>query len=127
MYIILAFFILHWQLSVFFAFAVLVTVIFVTYLIQPMYQATARIEIDPAGEVFSLEGNAAASDAEYMETQAQILQSDAFALEVIRKLSLDQNPDLIGKNKKIDETAGFIFISGSARGVRDSCSSACSR
>ena len=49
----------HWQLSVFFAFAVLVTVIFVTYLIQPMYEATARIEIDPAGEVFSLEGNAA--------------------------------------------------------------------
>ena len=39
----------HWQLSAFFAFAVLVTVIFVTFLIQPMYQATARIEIDPAG------------------------------------------------------------------------------
>ena len=94
----------HWQLSVFFAFAVLVTVIFVTYLIQPMYQATARIEIDPAGEVFSLEGNAAASDAEYMETQAQILQSDAFAVEVIRKLRLDENPDLIGK-KKIEDAA----------------------
>ena len=93
----------HWQLSAFFAFAVLLTVIFVTYLIEPVYEATARIEIDPAGEVFSLEGNAAASDAEYMETQAQILRSDAFAVEVIRKLRLDQNPDLIGKNKKIDE------------------------
>ena len=92
----------HWQLSAFFACAVLLTVIFVTYLIQPVYEATARIEVDPAGEVFSLEGNASSSDAEYMETQAQILQSDAFAVEVIRKLHLDQNPDLVGK-KKIEE------------------------
>ena len=40
-----------------------------------------------------------------METQAQILQSDAFAVEVIRKLRLDQNPDLVSKNKKINEAA----------------------
>jgi polysaccharide biosynthesis transport protein len=93
----------HWQLSVFFAAAVFLTVVVVTYLTKPVYEATARIEIDPAGEVFSLEGNAASSDAEYLETQAQILQSDAFAVEVIRKLRLDQNPDFVGKTKPSDE------------------------
>ena len=92
----------HWQLSTFFALAVLLTVFCVTYLTQPVYEATARIEVDPAGEVFSLEGNAASSDAEYLETQAQILQSDAFGVEVIRKLHLDQNPEMVGKIKPSD-------------------------
>jgi polysaccharide biosynthesis transport protein len=95
----------HWQLSAFFAFAVLLTVICVTYFIQPVYEATARIEIDPAGEVFSLEGSAASSDAEYLETQAQILQSDAFAVEVIRKLRLDQNSDMVKINPSEEATA----------------------
>jgi succinoglycan biosynthesis transport protein ExoP len=89
----------HWRLSALFAFAVLVTVICVTYLTKPVYEATARIEIDPAGEVFSLEGNASSSDAEYLETQAQILQSDGLAVDVIRKLRLDQNLELVGELK----------------------------
>ena len=92
----------HWQFSVFFALTVFVTVICVTALTRPVYEATARIEIDPAGEVFSLEGGAASTDAEYLETQAQILQSDAFAVEVIRKLRLDQN--LLQSLRRIEDS-----------------------
>ncbi len=98
----------HWQLATFFALAVLLTVICVTYFTQPVYEATARIEVDPAGEVFSLEGNAASSDAEYLETQAQILQSDAFGVEVIRKLHLDQNPEMVGKIKPGDSAVASV-------------------
>ncbi len=89
----------HWRLAAGFAFCVIVTVVLVTYFTTPVYDATARVEIDPAGEVFSLEGNAGASDAEYLETQAQILQSDAVAVDVIRKMHLDRNPIFIGKLK----------------------------
>ena len=48
------------------------------------------------GEIFSLEGGGCDSDAEYLETQAQVLQTDSLAVDVIRKLRLDQNPELMG-------------------------------
>jgi len=90
----------HWRLSALFALLVMVTVGCVTYLTTPVYEATARIEIDPPGEVFSLEGgNLSATDAEYLETQAHVLQSDSLAIAVIRKLGLDQNPYLVGAVK----------------------------
>jgi len=90
----------HWRLSACFGFAVLLTAVCVTYLTQPIYESTARIEIDPSGEVFSLDGSAGSSDAEYLETQAQILQSAGLALDVIRKLRLDQNPELVGHSER---------------------------
>ncbi len=40
--------------------------------------------------------SAGSTDAEYLETQAQVLQSDGVAIDVIRKLHLDQNPELVG-------------------------------
>ncbi len=54
------------------------------------------MEIDPSGETFSLDGSAGSTDAEYLETQAQVLQSGGVAVDVIRKLHLDQNPELVG-------------------------------
>jgi succinoglycan biosynthesis transport protein ExoP len=87
----------HWRLSALFAGIVMVTVIGVTFLTRPVYEATARIEIDPSGEKFSLEGGAGVIDAEYLETEAQVLQGDRLAIAVIRKLRLDQNPALMGK------------------------------
>ena len=57
------------------------------------------LRLIPSGEVFSLDGNSGSNDAEYLETQAQVLQSDGVAIDVIRKLHLDQNPDLVGKTK----------------------------
>jgi polysaccharide biosynthesis transport protein len=89
----------RWRLSAVFALVVFLTVVCVTYLTTPIYEATARIEIDPSGEVFSLDGNSGSNDSEYLQTQAQVLQSDGVALDVIRKLHLDQNPDLVGETK----------------------------
>ena len=87
----------HWRLSAVFALAVMVTVAAITFLTTPTYVASSRIEIDAPGEIFSLEGGAATSDAEYLETQAQVLQTDSLAVDVIRKMRLDQNPEIMGK------------------------------
>ena len=95
----------RWRLSAAFALVVFLTAVCVTYLTTPIYEATARIEIDPSGEVFSLDGNSGANDAEYLETQAQVLQSDGVAIDVIRKLHLDQNPTLVGETKPGEKTA----------------------
>jgi succinoglycan biosynthesis transport protein ExoP len=89
----------HWRLSAIFAVAVFFTVVAVTYLTRPVYEATARMEIDPSGETFSLDGSAGATDAEYLETQAQVLQSGGVAVDVIRKLHLDQNPELVSEGR----------------------------
>jgi polysaccharide biosynthesis transport protein len=85
----------HWRLSSVFSIVVFLTVVAVTYFTRPVYEATARMEIDPSGETFSLDGSAGATDAEYLETQAQVLQSGGVAVDVIRKLQLDQNPELV--------------------------------
>jgi succinoglycan biosynthesis transport protein ExoP len=103
----------HWRLSAIFGLAVFLTVICVTYLTKPVYEATARIQIDPSGEVFSLDGTATSSDAEYMETEAQVLQSDGVALDVIRKLHLDQNPELVSGSDPADSTATTLASGGS--------------
>lgn len=87
----------HWKLSTSFAAVVMLTVIVVTIFSTPIYQATVRVEIDPSGEKFSLNGSSGAADAEYLETQAQVLQGDSLAVGVVRKLHLDQNPAVMGK------------------------------
>jgi polysaccharide biosynthesis transport protein len=89
----------HWRLSATFAAVVIITVAIVTFSIKPIYQPTALIEVDPPGETFSLNGGAMVSDGEYLETQAQNLKSGRLALAVIRKLHLDQNPELVADPK----------------------------
>jgi capsular exopolysaccharide synthesis family protein len=90
----------RWRLSACFAFLVVLLSAFVTSLMRPMYEAEARIEIDPPGETFSLDGPAAASnDLELMQTQARVLESDSLAIGVIRKLRLDQNDEVIAGAK----------------------------
>jgi len=86
----------HWRLSGLFAGLVMVTVIIVTFSMRAIYEPSARLEVDPPGETFSLEGNGGgASDDAYLETQAQNLKSDKLAVAVIRRLHLDQEPDLV--------------------------------
>ncbi len=96
----------HWRFSATFALAVMLTVATVTFLTTPTYEAKSRVEIDPPGEVFSLDGNSAsASDAEYLETESQVLQTDSLAVDVIRSLHLEQNPEFVGKVKAGDNPA----------------------
>jgi len=85
----------HWRLSAAFAAVVIVTVALVTFSMKPVYEPSAQIEVDPPGESFSLNGSSSATDAEYLETQAQNMKSSKLALAVIRKLRLDQNPELV--------------------------------
>lgn len=70
-----------------------------TLLTIPEFEATARLEIDPPStDAFSLRNapTFGPSDPDYLQTQAQILRSQALAIEVIRKLHLDHNPDIVG-------------------------------
>jgi capsular exopolysaccharide synthesis family protein len=88
----------HWRLSALFVGVVMLTVVLITFSLAPVYEPVARIEVDPPGETFSLEGGNAATDAEYLETQAQNLKSDRLAVDVIRRLHLDQNPAIVPPN-----------------------------
>ena len=74
----------------------MLTVIIVTFSMRSVYEPSARLEVDPPGETFSLDGgNGGGNDDAYVETQAQNLKSDKLAVAVIRKLHLDQNPNLV--------------------------------
>jgi capsular exopolysaccharide synthesis family protein len=91
----------HWRLAAGFALATFAVVAIVTLVMKPVYEPVADIEVDPPGtEIFSLQGNwAPPTDSDYLQTQAQKLKSDQLALEVIRSLQLDQNPDLVPTRK----------------------------
>jgi polysaccharide biosynthesis transport protein len=82
-------------------FAALVTILvgIAAYMMKDVYQPVARLEVDPPSSgIFTLREleNAAENNQDYQETQAQILQSDALAMSVIRALHLDKNPALVG-------------------------------
>ena len=85
----------HWRISALFATVLTVTVIVVTFSMKPIYEPVARIEVDPPGEQFSLEGGISGNDSEYLETQSQNLKSDKLAMDVIRRLHLDQSPAMV--------------------------------
>jgi polysaccharide biosynthesis transport protein len=91
----------HRKLAAGFALATFFAVAIVTFLMKPVYEPVAQLEIDPPGaEVFSMQGNGAApTDSEYLQTQAQKLKSDELAVEVIRSLQLDRNPEIVSKRK----------------------------
>ncbi len=93
----------RWRLSALFAFVTVTSVTAATLIMRPVFEPEARLEVDPPGaEVFSLEGNHdSTTSTDYLETQAQNLQSDQLALEVIRKLHLDRNPDFGGNPRAI--------------------------
>jgi capsular exopolysaccharide synthesis family protein len=87
----------------------MVTVMVVTFSMKPIYEPVARIEVDPPGEQFSLEGGSSGSDVEYLETQAQNLKSDQLAMDVIHRLHLDQDPAIVASNNS-DSKAGDLAV-----------------
>jgi polysaccharide biosynthesis transport protein len=91
----------HWRLAALFAGMIVTAVTVVTFLIKPVYEPVARLQVDtPGTEAFSLQGGSGSSDdAEYIATQAQNLQSDELAAMVVRKLRLDADPDFAGKQR----------------------------
>lgn len=71
------------------------------FLIRDTYQPVAQLEIDPLSSGMKtlpeIEQSNQPDNGEYLETQAQILQSDALAVSVIRTLHLDRNPEFVSK------------------------------
>ena len=96
----------HWRISALFAAVLTITVVVVVFSLDPVYEPVARIEVDPPGETFSLESRSSGSDAEYLETQAQNLKSDKLAIDVIRRLHLDQNASILASGNKASNKAG---------------------
>jgi succinoglycan biosynthesis transport protein ExoP len=85
----------RWRIAVIFALIAGTAAAFVAFSIKAEYQPMGRLEIDPPGsETFTMQANATPlSETQYLETQAQNLQTDDLAVAVIRKLGLDRNPD----------------------------------
>ena len=89
----------RWRLSVSFAVLLVAAAVLIVFLIKPEYQPSGRLEIDPpGGEMFTMQANGnPLSETQYLETQAQGLQTDDLAVAVIRKMGLDRNPDFNAK------------------------------
>ena len=67
---------------------------------KDFYKPTARLEIAPPGSgiktLHEIESSIEGGSPDYLETQVQILDSDALAVSVIRELHLDRNSEFAG-------------------------------
>lgn len=88
----------HQWLILSFLLAVVTIVTIATYRMQPIYDATARIEIDRESDaVLPFNGLNNPEDVyedteQYIETQSKILTSETMAMQTIKSLHLDQDP-----------------------------------
>jgi succinoglycan biosynthesis transport protein ExoP len=89
----------EWKTSALFAITVVAIVTCVTFAMKPVYESEGRLQIDPPGsEVFSLDAaGAGLIDSDYINTEAQKLQTDDLALATIRALHLDSNREIVGR------------------------------
>ena len=108
----------NWRLSAVFAGVLTITVVAVVFSLEAVYEPVARIEVDPSGETFSLESRSSGSDAEYLETQAQNLKSDKLAMDVIRRLHLDQNSAVASDSNAKPEQALYQLSPAEYRALR---------
>src|SRR5271157_763675 len=74
------------RLALFSAAAMILTVVAVAFLLRDIYQPTARLEIDPPSSgiktLHEIEYSSEIDNQDYLETQAQILQSEALGMRV---------------------------------------------
>ena len=94
------------NLSFALALAAIATAVIMTaaFLMRDVYQTTARIEIDqPGSGLRTLQEveSTYADDQDYLETQVQILKSDALAVSVIRALHLDRNREFASSTNAV--------------------------
>jgi polysaccharide biosynthesis transport protein len=92
----------HQWLILTFLVTVVTLVSIATFKMKPVYQATARIEIDrDAASVLPFQNvnpDAAYDDLQnYIETESKVLQSDTLAMETIRKTNLINDPAFGGE------------------------------
>jgi capsular exopolysaccharide synthesis family protein len=88
----------------------MIVVIVFTFLTSPTYEPVAQLEIDPQGaELFNTQN--AASDTgndQYLGTATRKLQGDELAIEVIRKLHLDQAPEFNSPPKGLERLVAVV-------------------
>ena len=107
----------HKWLILSFVLAVVTIVTVTTVRMQPVYEATARIEIDRENtnltNFTNSENGGGEDDADdmdnYIETQSKILMSDTVALETIRSVGLQNDPEFGGQPGKpaMDDSSGL--------------------
>src|SRR5579863_514601 len=89
------------RFALIFAAVMTLAIIACAYSIRDSYQPIAQLEIDPLSSGIKalpeIEQSNQPDNGDYLETQAQILQSDALAVSVIRALHLDRNPEFVSK------------------------------
>jgi polysaccharide biosynthesis transport protein len=80
----------YWRWSVGFAAVVIITTAITVFVMKPVYEPLARIEVDPPGtESFALAGAEGRGDpVQYLQTQTRELESEQLAIDVIRALHL---------------------------------------
>jgi succinoglycan biosynthesis transport protein ExoP len=94
----------RWRLAAIFAAIILGLTALIAFWIKSEYQPSGRLEINPPGsETFTMQvSGGSLNETQYLETQAQNLETDDLAVAVIRKLRLYQNPDF---NPKVPAAA----------------------
>src|SRR5579872_5104495 len=85
----------HQWLIAFFLLAVVSIVTIATFRMQPVYEATARVEVDrDTPSAFRFNENEQGDDygdiEDYIVTQSKILQSETLAMQTVRSMGLDR-------------------------------------
>ena len=90
----------HQWLILFFLLAIVSIVTIATFRMQPVYEATARIEIDRESTPIHFSDSDAdemyADLEDYIMTQSKILQSETMAMLTVKSMGLDQLPQFGG-------------------------------
>jgi succinoglycan biosynthesis transport protein ExoP len=91
----------HQWLIITFLLTVVTGVTIASFKMKPIYDATARVEVDREGQTLSPFQDANSYDAyvdseNYIETQTKILQSETLALQTIKSLDLARYPEFGG-------------------------------
>jgi succinoglycan biosynthesis transport protein ExoP len=99
----------HQWLIATFLLTVVTVVTIASFKMKPVYQATARVEVDREGQSLSPFQDANSYDAyvdseNYIETQTKILQSETVALATIRSLDLAHYPEFGGDSRSLSQT-----------------------
>ncbi len=95
----------HQWLITFFLLAVVSIVTIATFRMQPIYEATARVEVDrdtPSAFRFneSDQGGDYGDLEDYIVTQSKILQSETLAMQTVKSMGLDNLPQFGGRPGK---------------------------
>jgi polysaccharide biosynthesis transport protein len=104
----------HRRIWLAFALAVEIAVALIVFSLAYTYEARATLDIEPPSQTVGFQNDssgATPSQADYVQTQTEILEGDGLALNVIAALHLDQNPVFLKRNwfQKLLSGATAIF------------------